>query len=233
METPIAQLAQKARAIGIHLILATQRPSVNVITGLIKANFPSRIAFRVASQIDSRTIIDGGGAETLLGNGDMLFIPPGKSEPSRLQGAYLSSDETEKLMAWYGAQRDRRRAALSAAGLVLEAEMSPDEPDILETVRTREAELRAALEGGGAEEGGADAGSRDPLFREAAELCIQNQSGSTSLLQRRLGIGYGRAARVIDQLADAGVLDAKSGPKGREVRVGLEDLDRICGSKEP
>jgi S-DNA-T family DNA segregation ATPase FtsK/SpoIIIE len=229
VETPIAQLAQKARAIGIHLILATQRPSVNVITGLIKANFPSRIAFRVASQIDSRTIIDGGGAETLLGNGDMLFIPPGKSEPSRLQGAYLSSDETEKLMAWYGAQRDRRRAALSAAGLAMEAEMSPDEPDILETVRTREAELRAALEGG--DDGGADVGPRDPLFREAAELCIQNQSGSTSLLQRRLGIGYGRAARVIDQLADAGVLDAKSGPKGREVRVGLEDLDRICGAK--
>jgi S-DNA-T family DNA segregation ATPase FtsK/SpoIIIE len=229
VETPIAQLAQKARAIGIHLILATQRPSVNVITGLIKANFPSRIAFRVASQIDSRTIIDGGGAETLLGNGDMLFIPPGKSEPSRLQGAYLSSDETEKLMAWYGAQRDRRRAALSAAGLAMEAEMSPDEPDILETVRTREAELRAALEGG--DDGGADVGPRDPLFREAAELCIQNQSGSTSLLQRRLGIGYGRAARVIDQLADAGVLDAKSGPKGREVRVGLEDLDRICGTK--
>jgi S-DNA-T family DNA segregation ATPase FtsK/SpoIIIE len=230
VETPIAQLAQKARAIGIHLILATQRPSVNVITGLIKANFPSRIAFRVASQIDSRTIIDGGGAETLLGNGDMLFIPPGKSEPARLQGAFLSSDETEKLMAWYEAQRDRRRAALSAAGLVMEAEMSPDEPDILETVRTREAELRAALDGG-AEDGAGDAGSRDPLFREAAELCIQNQSGSTSLLQRRLGIGYGRAARVIDQLADAGVLDAKSGPKGREVRVGLEDLDRICGTK--
>jgi DNA segregation ATPase FtsK/SpoIIIE, S-DNA-T family len=112
----------------------------------------------------------------------------------------------------------------------MEAEMSPDEPDILETVRTREAELRAALDGGG-DEGGSDAGSRDPLFREAAELCIQNQSGSTSLLQRRLGIGYGRAARVIDQLADAGVLDAKSGPKGREVRVGLEDLDRICGTK--
>jgi DNA segregation ATPase FtsK/SpoIIIE, S-DNA-T family len=230
VETPIAMLAQKARAIGIHLILATQRPSVNVITGLIKANFPSRIAFRVAGQVDSRTIIDGAGAEMLLGNGDMLFIPPGKSEPSRLQGAYLSSEETEKLMAWYESQRDRRRARLREAGLELEAEMSPDEPDILETVRTREAEMRAALEGG-ADEGGADAGSRDPLFREAAELCIQNQSGSTSLLQRRLGIGYGRAARVIDQLADAGVLDAKSGPKGREVRVGLEDLDRICGTK--
>jgi S-DNA-T family DNA segregation ATPase FtsK/SpoIIIE len=230
VETPIAMLAQKARAIGIHLILATQRPSVNVITGLIKANFPSRIAFRVASQVDSRTIIDGAGAEMLLGNGDMLFIPPGKSEASRLQGAYLSSEETERLMAWYEAQRDRRRARLREAGLELEAELSPDEPDILETVRTREAEMRAALEGG-AEDAGPDAGSRDPLFREAAELCIQNQSGSTSLLQRRLGIGYGRAARVIDQLADAGVLDAKSGPKGREVRVGLEDLDRICGTK--
>src|SRR5512133_1733413 len=105
VETPLAMLAQKARAIGIHLILATQRPSVNVITGLIKANFPSRIAFRVASQIDSRTIIDGAGAETLLGNGDMLFIPPGKSEPSRLQGAYLSSEETEALMGWYRDQK--------------------------------------------------------------------------------------------------------------------------------
>ena len=231
IETPIAMLAQKARAIGIHLILATQRPSVNVITGLIKANFPSRIAFRVASQIDSRTIIDGGGAEMLLGNGDMLFIPPGKSEPARLQGAYLSSEETEKLMGWYEAQRDRRRAALLEAGMRMEAEMTPDEPDILETVRTREAEARAAAEGdfGG---GTAEEGARDPLFREAAELCIQNQSGSTSLLQRRLGIGYGRAARVIDQLADAGVLDPKSGPKGREVRVGLEDLDRICGPRE-
>jgi S-DNA-T family DNA segregation ATPase FtsK/SpoIIIE len=231
VETPIAMLAQKARAIGIHLILATQRPSVNVITGLIKANFPSRIAFRVAGQVDSRTIIDGAGAESLLGNGDMLFIPPGKSEASRLQGAFLSSDETERLMAWYQAQRDRRRAELAAAGLTVEAEMTPDEPDILETVRTREAEARAALEGGEGDNGPSD-GTRDPLFREAAELCIQNQSGSTSLLQRRLGIGYGRAARVIDQLADAGVLEARSGPKGREVRVGLEDLDRICGVRE-
>ena len=230
VETPIAMLAQKARAIGIHLILATQRPSVNVITGLIKANFPSRIAFRVAGQVDSRTIIDGAGAEMLLGNGDMLFIPPGKSEASRLQGAYLSSEETERLMAWYDAQRDRRRAELAKAGLVYEAEMTPDEPDILETVRSREAEARAALEGG--EDSAMQEGARDPLFREAAELCIQNQSGSTSLLQRRLGIGYGRAARVIDQLADAGILDPKSGPKGREVRIGLEDLDRICGSRE-
>jgi S-DNA-T family DNA segregation ATPase FtsK/SpoIIIE len=229
VETPIAMLAQKARAIGIHLILATQRPSVNVITGLIKANFPSRIAFRVASQIDSRTIIDGAGAEMLLGNGDMLFIPPGKSEASRLQGAYLSSEETERLMGWYEAQRERRRAALREAGLNMEAELTPDEPDILETIRAREAEARAAE--GVTDEGGGGA-NRDPMFREAAELCIQNQSGSTSLLQRRLNMGYGRAARVIDQLADAGILDSKAGPKGRDVLVTYEDLDRICGSKD-
>ncbi len=125
VETPIAMLAQKARAIGIHLILATQRPSVNVITGLIKANFPSRIAFRVASQIDSRTIIDGAGAEMLLGNGDMLFIPPGKSEPSRLQGAYLSSEDTERLMKWYQQRSDAKRAARVAQGLVVEDSMRP------------------------------------------------------------------------------------------------------------
>src|SRR5262249_51625894 len=136
VETPIAMLAQKARAIGIHLILATQRPSVNVITGLIKANFPSRIAFRVASQIDSRTIIDGSGAEMLLGNGDMLFIPPGKSEPSRLQGAYLSSEDTEHLMHWYAGRREAKRAALAAQGLVFE-EPADKEPDILEAVRLR------------------------------------------------------------------------------------------------
>ena len=114
VETPLAMLAQKARAIGIHLILATQRPSVNVITGLIKANFPSRIAFRVASQIDSRTILDGMGAESLLGNGDMLFIPPGKSEPARLQGAFLSNDDTERLMHWYTERKEARKAAMEA-----------------------------------------------------------------------------------------------------------------------
>src|SRR6185503_4765667 len=103
IETPLAVLAQKARAIGVHLILATQRPSVNVITGLIKANFPCRIAFRVSAKVDSRTILDQNGAVTLLGNGDMLFLPPGKSEPMRVQGAFISTDETEKLMEWYKA----------------------------------------------------------------------------------------------------------------------------------
>ena len=225
VETPIAMLAQKARAIGIHLLLATQRPSVNVITGLIKANFPSRIAFRVASQVDSRTIIDGAGAEALLGNGDMLFIPPGKSEPARLQGAFLSSDDSERLMQWYEDQRAAKRAALAAKGVVVE-EASEAEPDILETVRQREAEQQGSA--------GADAVNdedRDKLFREAAEIVVQHQKGSTSLLQRRLNIGYGRAARIIDQLVEAGVLEPKGSTTGRDVLVGLEDLDRICGPR--
>jgi len=225
VETPIAMLAQKARAIGIHLILATQRPSVNVITGLIKANFPSRIAFRVASQVDSRTIIDGAGAEMLLGNGDMLFIPPGKSEPARLQGAYISSEDTENLMKWYQGKRDAKRAALAAQGLVLD-ESSDVEPDILEAVRQKE-----ALEQGQADGEAADVGDRDKLFREAAEVVVQNQQGSTSLLQRRLKVGYGRAARIIDQLHSAGVLGPPDGSKPRDVLVGLDELDRICGPR--
>ena len=224
VETPIAMLAQKARAIGIHLILATQRPSVNVITGLIKANFPSRIAFRVASQVDSRTIIDGAGAEMLLGNGDMLFIPPGKSESSRLQGAYLSGEDTEKLMRWYEERTTAARAARLAAGIDARIE---EEEDILEQVKRM---MPADAKGDGDGERG-DGGSRDDLFREAAEVCVQNQSGSTSLLQRRLNIGYGRAARIIDQLVDAGVLETKGSTKGRDVLVGLEDLERICGPR--
>ncbi len=225
VETPLAMLAQKARAIGIHLILATQRPSVNVITGLIKANFPSRIAFRVASQIDSRTIIDGMGAESLLGNGDMLFIPPTKSEPSRLQGAFLSNEDTERLMKWYTDRRDARKAAMEAEGLIA-VEETASEADILETVRARE-----AAEAGAGEESAEDQGDRDKLFREAAETCIQHQGGSTSLLQRRLKVGYGRAARIIDQLHLAGILGPPDGSKPRDVLVGLEDLDRIVGDR--
>ena len=223
VETPIAMLAQKARAIGIHLILATQRPSVNVITGLIKANFPSRIAFRVASQIDSRTIIDGSGAEMLLGNGDMLFIPPGKSEPERLQGAYISSEDTERLMKWFEDRRLRKRAALAEQGVVLEESYDVEE-DILQRVRS----LEASETGKGGDDG-ADDDERDKLFREAAEVVIHNQQGSTSLLQRKLKVGYGRAARIIDQLHAAGVLGPPDGSRPRDVLLGLEDLDRVCG----
>jgi S-DNA-T family DNA segregation ATPase FtsK/SpoIIIE len=212
IETPLAVLAQKARAIGVHLILATQRPSVNVITGLIKANFPCRIAFRVSAKVDSRTILDQNGAETLLGNGDMLFLPPGKSEPMRVQGAFISTDETEKLMEWY-------KAHARAAAPV------PGKPSIDEQVAALEEAERQGEEGGGGGEMGA--GERDALFRQAAEICIQNQLGSTSLLQRRMSIGYGRAARIIDQLELAGILGPANGSKPRDVLVGLEDLDEI------
>jgi S-DNA-T family DNA segregation ATPase FtsK/SpoIIIE len=216
VETPLAMLAQKARAIGIHLILATQRPSVNVLTGLIKANFPSRIAFRVASKVDSRTILDANGAEALLGNGDMLFLPPGKSEPLRIQGAYIATEESERVMEWFEAQKERRE--LKAA-----QELRRPEADILEEIRAVGGESEGGGEGGG---GGED---RDPLFREAAEACVNNQGGSTSLLQRRLRIGYGRAARIIDQLHFAGVLGPPDGSKPREVLISPDQLDEYCG----
>jgi S-DNA-T family DNA segregation ATPase FtsK/SpoIIIE len=211
VEKPLAMLAQKARATGIHLILATQRPSVNVITGLIKANFPSRIAFRVASKVDSRTILDQNGAEALLGNGDMLFLPPGRSEPVRIQGAFISTEETERLMEWYRARKAQAAAAVAA------------EDDIIAFVEARE----AAEEGG--EGAPIPAGDRDPMFREAAEVCIQHQLGSTSLLQRKLRIGYGRAARIIDQLHEAGILGPPDGSKPREVLIGAEQLDEYSG----
>ncbi len=203
-------LAQKARAIGIHLILATQRPSVNVLTGLIKANFPSRIGFRVASKVDSRTILDQNGAEALLGNGDMLFLPPGRSEPQRIQGAFIGTEETETLMSWF---RDRREAR--------EAEERAKEDDIIAFMRAKEAE----------DDGGGPSGvdtDRDDLFRDAAEACVQNQGGSTSLLQRRLRIGYGRAARIIDQLHSAGILGPPDGSKPREVLIGVEQIEEYC-----
>ena len=214
IETPLAVLAQKARAIGIHLMLATQRPSVNVITGLIKANFPCRIAFRVSAKVDSRTILDQNGAETLLGNGDMLFLPPGKSEAMRVQGAFISTDETERLMEWYKVHAPPRPTPATAGA------------SIDEQVTALEKAEKEGEEGSGMGEG---AGERDPLFRQAAEVCIQNQLGSTSLLQRRMSIGYGRAARIIDQLELAGILGPANGSKPRDVLVGLEELDDLVG----
>ncbi len=213
VETPLARLAQKARAVGIHLVLATQRPSVNVLTGLIKANIPCRIAFRVASKVDSRTILDQNGAESLLGNGDMLFLPPGESNPMRIQGAFVSSEETERILDWY-----RARATLEA-----EEEQeggSLPEPDIIDLMKEIEAE---ALDSGGGSAGAS--ADRDALFHKAAEIVIANSVGSTSLLQRRLKIGYGRAARIIDQLHEAGVVGPADGSKPREVLGTLADLD--------
>ena len=217
VEKPLVILAQKARATGIHLVLATQRPSVNVVTGLIKANFPSRIAFRVASKVDSRTILDQNGAETLLGNGDMLFLPPGMSEPVRLQGAYIGTEETERITEWYQERRERRDKGRGEEGAL-------QQEDILTVVAARE----ALEEGGGGGPADEAPGDRDPVFREAAEVCLQNGGGSTSLLQRKLRIGYGRAARVVDQLHDAGILGPADGSKAREVLIGAEQLDEYC-----
>lgn len=215
VEKPLTQLAQKARAIGIHLIVATQRPSVNVITGLIKANFPTRIAFRVASKTDSRTILDQNGADALLGNGDMLFLPPGGSTPVRIQGAYLPTEDTERLMGWYVELLEKHD---EESGTRRDPTL---ETDIL-------AELRATMED--ESDGKADMSSDwDELFREAAEVCIQNKGGSTSLLQRKLSIGYGRAARIADQLESAGVLGPSDGSKGREVLMMMEELDEMMG----
>ena len=216
VEKPLTSLAQKARAIGIHLIVATQRPSVNVITGLIKANFPSRIAFRVASKTDSRTILDQNGADALLGNGDMLFLPPGSSEPVRIQGAYISTAETDRMMGWYKERVEAREQAHEDA----EAQ---GEADILEQIRSHEQE-----EAGAPSDGPSD---WDDLFRAAAEVCIQHEQGSTSLLQRRLKIGYGRAARIVDQLHEAGILGPSEGSKARDVLVGMDALDLICSSE--
>ncbi len=195
-EAMITRLAQMARAVGIHLILATQRPSVDVITGLIKANFPARIAFQVASKVDSRTIIDANGAEKLLGNGDMLFLSSGQPEPQRVHGAYISSEETDGLVAFI---KEQGLGMLTLEGISQSAEDAP--------------------------EGDLDLG--DPLFREACEVVIRHKQGSVSLLQRRLGIGYQRAARLIDKLEQAGVVSPFDGSKAREVVVDKTFLETL------
>lgn len=193
IEMPIARLAQLARAVGIHLIIATQRPSVNIITGTIKANFPARIAFKVSSKIDSRTILDTGGAEQLIGKGDMLVSYNG--ELTRLQCAFVDTPEVEEIAEFISKQQGYPQAFLLPEYV--------DEKD---------------GEGGD----GFDLNNRDPLFEEAARLIVQNQVGSTSLLQRRMKLGYNRAGRLMDQLEAAGVVGPNQGSKAREVIIRSE-----------
>lgn len=202
IELLITRLAQMARAVGIHLILATQRPSVDVITGLIKANFSCRIAFQVASKIDSRTILDVNGADKLLGRGDMLYLSPGVAEPVRVHGAYISNAETSSIVDFLRAQNVAPEA-LSSFSATAEVEAGPE---------------------GDSEEGDPD-GSSDKLFQEAAEVVIRHKQGSVSLLQRRLGIGYQRAARLIDKLEESGIVGAYDGSKAREVLWSLQDYE--------
>lgn len=201
VEMPIARLAQLARAVGIHLIIATQRPSVNIITGTIKANFPARIAFKVSSKIDSRTILDAGGAEQLIGKGDMLISYNG--EITRLQCAFVDTPEVESICEFIGDQRGYPQAFL-----------------LPEYVDEKEMESKDF-----------DPSDRDPLFEDAARLIVQNQMGSTSLIQRRMKLGYNRAGRLMDQLEAAGIVGPNQGSKAREVIVKTEsDLMEILAT---
>jgi S-DNA-T family DNA segregation ATPase FtsK/SpoIIIE len=196
IEEPIARLAQMARAVGIHLVLATQRPSVDVITGVIKANFPSRIAFRVASKTDSRTVLDMNGAENLLGMGDMLFLPMGKADPYRIHGGFVSEGETTRVVDFW-----RAKAAAAAV---------PAPPPLATDVNIPE---------GDEEEAGGDGFMDDELIPEAARLVVMHNQGSTSLLQRRLKVGYSRAGRLMDQLEQLGVVGPFNGSKARDILV--------------
>ncbi len=200
IETPISRLAQLARAIGIHLIIATQRPTTNIITGVIKANFPARIAFRVASGIDSRTILDGPGADQLIGRGDMLFLSG--NEPIRLQCAFVDGPEIEDVTDYIGQQKGYPTALM----------LNPVEE----------------AGGSGTE---VDLDKRDDKFEEAARLVVQHQQGSTSLIQRKLSLGYNRAGRIVDQLEAAGVLGPFEGSKARQVLIQDEfSLEQILSS---
>lgn len=198
VEDAIARLAQMARAAGIHLIIATQRPSVDVITGVIKANIPSRIAFGVSSQIDSRTILDMGGAEKLLGRGDMLFMPVGSSKPTRVQGAFMSDEEVEAIVAYCRGQGD----AQYVEDLV---------PEIDDTVNNVDEQL-------------------DELYDQAVQIVVEGKQASVSLLQRRMRVGYTRAARLIDSLEAHGIVGPYEGSKPREVLITIEQYQQKVAS---
>ena len=195
IEEPICRIAQMARAVGIHLILATQRPSVDVITGVIKANFPARIAFQVATRVDSRTILDGMGAEQLLGNGDMLYQPSGTPKPIRLQSPFISTEEVEAIIDAVASQEGDK--------------LSYTRPWTLPSLRGKES--------GGGSSWDEEEDARDPLFADAAQVIVRHQQGSVSLLQRRLKVGYSRAARIVDELEQAGIVGAFDGSKARQV----------------
>jgi DNA segregation ATPase FtsK/SpoIIIE, S-DNA-T family len=203
VEDAIIRLAQKSRAVGIHLLLATQRPSTDIITGTIKVNIPARIAFAVSSQVDSRVILDQGGAETLLGQGDMLFRPAGTSKMQRIQGAFITETEIAKITEHWSDQ---------------------GEPDFAEELL--EAAQPAADEGGGDDDFDPDS---DDLLDQAAQLVVESGTASVSMIQRRLRVGYTRAGRLIDMLERRGIISGYEGSKPRQVLVSLADLPRVLG----
>jgi S-DNA-T family DNA segregation ATPase FtsK/SpoIIIE len=199
VEESICRLAQMARAVGMHLVVATQRPSVDVITGLIKANFPARISFRVATRVDSRTILDSMGAEHLLGKGDMLFMPPGSARLMRVHGALVTENEINRVVEfWKGqAQPDYDQTYLAAP---------PGDDD----GETEELD-----------------GDQDPLYEDAVRVVVELGKASTSTLQRRLRLGYGRAARILDHMQREGIIGPPDGSKPREVLRRPDWLDRV------
>ena len=204
VETHIIRLAQKSRAVGIHLVLATQKPTVDVITGLIKSNLPARICFQVASRTDSRVVLDEMGADKLLGNGDMLFLWPGTSTLLRGQGTYLSDDEINRVIA----------------------AVATSEPQFVKEL----VQLKAAATEGESQGGGKKFADRDELYEAAIDVVVREGRGSVSLLQRALGIGYGRAARLIDFMAEDGIVGQYNGSQAREVIISLEQWAEMSGS---
>jgi S-DNA-T family DNA segregation ATPase FtsK/SpoIIIE len=197
VEESITRLAQMARAVGIHLVLATQRPSVDVITGLIKANFPARVSFRVATKVDSRTILDANGAEALLGKGDMLYLPSGSARVHRLHAPFVTEKEIAAVVEFWKSQ-----------GLAEYQQQFLEAP---------KGEREAGAEGSGGEAGADGDSEDDPMYGDAVKLVVEFGKASTSLLQRRLRIGYGRAAHLIDLMEQDGIVGAADGPKPREV----------------
>ncbi len=209
VEDAICRLAQMARAAGMHLVIATQRPSVDVITGIIKANIPSRIAFAVSSQVDSRTILDMVGAEKLLGKGDMLFYPSGAPKPTRLQGAFVSDKEVEKIVDF-----------LKSSG---EVQYSEDILESIEKSNTTDKELDT--------ENVED--DTDPFLNDAIQTVIETGQASTSFIQRRFKVGYARAGRIIDQMEERGIISGYEGSKPRQVLMSKERWQELNMAKPP
>jgi S-DNA-T family DNA segregation ATPase FtsK/SpoIIIE len=199
VEGYIIRLAQKSRAVGIHLVLATQKPTVDVITGLIKSNLPARIAFQVSSRVDSRVVLDELGAEKLLGHGDMLYLAPGTSHLTRAQGTFVSDEEVSRVIEFY----------------------SDREPQYCDEI------ARATTGPAKGNKTGGEPRERDDLYEQACEIVIREGRGSVSLLQRALGVGYGRGARMIDWMAEDGLVGNYNGSQAREVLVTLEQWEEM------
>ena len=219
VEESVCRLMQKARAAGMHVIIGTQRPSVDVITGLIKANIPSRIAFTVASPVDSRTIIDRAGAESLIGRGDMLYLPVGASKPVRVQGAFVSEEDVEKVVSF-----------IKSANADNQVEYSSD---VIEQIEKEAAKCGIGKKGAGASAAASDdEGEDDPMLKSALELAVNSGKISTSLIQRRLSLGYGRAAKLIDRMEQLGYVSPPEGQKPREVLITKEQYMEMVLKRE-